>query len=91
MTKYFEYPIYCECRGLWHIYDIQHNEEPTVCYGNLNNVKFLIKYAIAWDIPIESAYKTLEKYNGGCWYNGNSFKQNLKKLKEKLKKENSNE
>ena len=90
MNKYFEYPIYCECRGLWHIYDIQHNEEPTVCYGNLDNVKYLIKYAIAWDIPIESAYKTLKNSNGG-WYHEDRFKQNLKKLKEKLKKENSNE
>ena len=91
MTKYFEYPIYCECRGLWHIYDIQHNEEPTVCYGSLDEVKYLIKYAIAWDIPIGTAYSALKNNNGGGWYHENIFKQRLKKLKEKLKKENSNE
>lgn len=83
MTSYFGYPVYCECRGLWHVYDIQHNEEITYCYGSLSDVKFLIKYAIAWDMRIQSAYEATK--NNGGWYNGDRFKQNLKKLKAKLK------
>ncbi len=82
MTSYFGYPVYCECRGLWHVYDIQYNEEITYCYGSLDDVKYLIKYAIAWDMPIQSAYEATK--NGG-WYLGDRFKQNLKKLKTKLK------
>lgn len=83
---YFSYPVYCECRGLWHVYDIQHNEEITPCYGNLDDVKYLIRYAIAWNIPVETAYRTLKGSNGGCWYDEDRFKQNLKQLKTKLKK-----
>lgn len=87
MSSYFGYPVYCECRGLWHVYDIQHNEDITYCYGSLDDVKYLIKYAIAWDIPVNGAYKALENCNGGCYYYEDRFKKNLKKLREKLKKD----
>lgn len=83
MSSYYGYPVYCECRGLWHVYDIQHNDEMTYCYCSLDDIKFMIRYAIAWGMSFKSAYEAT-KNNGGC-YNIDRFKQNLKKLKAKLK------
>lgn len=83
MDSYYGYTVYCECRGLWHVYDIQHNDEITYCYCSLDDIKFIIRYAIAWGMSIQSAYEATK--NNGGWYLGDKFKQNLKKLKTKLK------
>ena len=85
MPSYLGYPIYYECRGVWHVHDVQNNNDSTCCYYNKDEVKYLIQYAIAWDCSISYAYRTLKSSQHGSWYNIDRFKSNLKKLKKKLK------